>query len=807
MSINLTDEIEVKTKKGKLGAAKQIFLEGDTQTVENEIQDINSRHNDLNSKHESLSSTVSEHTNQIESNQNQITANKSTQDAKNASLDANMAKLNTRDDQITELVRDITATGGASVATTVTYDNTSSHLASATVQGAIDELQGKKVSFAGIATPTTNPGTPDGPVFYIANGKGTYTNFGGIDVTENEVVILYYDTVWHKKATGIASNDKLTELEGEVYGKDVTKEIPQVIVDGYFNTNPSIIQPTPSSPLDGTKCCVINVKEGDKFKIYGKGNSGALQLYALVDASYNVVYKPNTAIDSRENGLDVVITEGVSYLIVNLWNYNDTTDKVVKIETTTVSGITDRVDRLEKNVVEVIDSLDSQSTSDALSANQGFILDKAIAKLDVDVNGLTEKEFTTIELLDNKYFNTNDVFKNGSTTFISDPGDFADCKCVKINVVKGEVYNITGNGGTNAVGLYVLTDIEGNIISSLKKSDNDFYSLQIEQKGILYINLYTAKEGVKSVIRVCMVTQGGFKQYSDNNLLIANQYSDSNLLIAKQYTDEKVKKAFTGKTIVCFGDSITEGVGGGGYKYTDKLAELSGANVINVGIGGTQLRQRRAPSVSPSNIDEGYAGLDIINMIKAACSQNFEIVENSAEYVKNYYPVTDSNYDNNTAIIQRLKSIDWNNVDIVTIFAGTNDWNNGSTLGVSGTEDVNTTLGAINEIIKLVSMTYPHMRIYFFTPIVRYVNKVAADENWSDTKTNREGKTLADYVSSISSEVKLNHIPICDMYYGIGLNKYTLPVYSNDLTHPNKKGYELVGSMFYSFLQANCMFR
>lgn len=145
MSINLTDEIEVKTKKGKLGAAKQIFLEGDTQTVENEIQNINSRHNDLNSKHESLSSTVSEHTNQIESNQNQIIANKSTQDAKNASLDANMAKLNTRDDQITELVRGITATGGASVATTVAYDNTSSHLASATVQGAIDELQGSKI--------------------------------------------------------------------------------------------------------------------------------------------------------------------------------------------------------------------------------------------------------------------------------------------------------------------------------------------------------------------------------------------------------------------------------------------------------------------------------------------------------------------------------------------------------------------------------------------------------------------------------------------------------------------------------------
>ena len=77
MSINLTDEIEVKTKKGKLGAAKQIFLEGDTQTVEKEIQDINSRHNSLNTKHESLSRTV----------------------------------------------QGIAVTGGASTATNVTYDN------------------------------------------------------------------------------------------------------------------------------------------------------------------------------------------------------------------------------------------------------------------------------------------------------------------------------------------------------------------------------------------------------------------------------------------------------------------------------------------------------------------------------------------------------------------------------------------------------------------------------------------------------------------------------------------------------------
>ena len=75
---------------------------------------------------------------------------------------------------------------------------------------------GAGYQFAGVATTATNPGTPDAKVFYIANGKGTYTNFGGLEVTEDDVVVLYYDTEWHKVATGIASNEKLTELESEV---------------------------------------------------------------------------------------------------------------------------------------------------------------------------------------------------------------------------------------------------------------------------------------------------------------------------------------------------------------------------------------------------------------------------------------------------------------------------------------------------------------------------------------------------------------------------------------------------------------
>ena len=75
---------------------------------------------------------------------------------------------------------------------------------------------GTGYQFAGVATIATNPGTPDAKVFYIANGKGTYEKFGGLEVTEDDVVVLYYDTAWHKVSTGIASQAKLSELEGKV---------------------------------------------------------------------------------------------------------------------------------------------------------------------------------------------------------------------------------------------------------------------------------------------------------------------------------------------------------------------------------------------------------------------------------------------------------------------------------------------------------------------------------------------------------------------------------------------------------------
>ena len=75
---------------------------------------------------------------------------------------------------------------------------------------------GKNASFVGVATPSTNPGTPDGNVFYIASESGTYSNFGGI-VNNGECLILKKnEDSWVSVETGIITNKKLSNLLGLV---------------------------------------------------------------------------------------------------------------------------------------------------------------------------------------------------------------------------------------------------------------------------------------------------------------------------------------------------------------------------------------------------------------------------------------------------------------------------------------------------------------------------------------------------------------------------------------------------------------
>ena len=71
---------------------------------------------------------------------------------------------------------------------------------------------GSNATFAGIATPETNPGTPDQNTFYLASQPGIYSNFGGVELTDQVIIFINKEGNWKKLNSGIALNEIVAEI-------------------------------------------------------------------------------------------------------------------------------------------------------------------------------------------------------------------------------------------------------------------------------------------------------------------------------------------------------------------------------------------------------------------------------------------------------------------------------------------------------------------------------------------------------------------------------------------------------------------
>lgn len=71
---------------------------------------------------------------------------------------------------------------------------------------------GENISYRGIATPATNPGAPDGPVFYFAFEPGRYANMGGILVTDQPLILTWNNGSWTSSPMGFASIESVNEI-------------------------------------------------------------------------------------------------------------------------------------------------------------------------------------------------------------------------------------------------------------------------------------------------------------------------------------------------------------------------------------------------------------------------------------------------------------------------------------------------------------------------------------------------------------------------------------------------------------------
>ena len=149
-----------------------------------------------------------------------------------------------------------------------------------TLQSRLDE----GYIYKGIATPTTNPSTPTGKVFYIAMQAGTYTNIGGLTVSQGINILSYNGATW--------SQEQLIGIDDEP-----TAESNNLVKSGgVYGSTPSIDNTT---DIDFS----INDEEGNMILLMNNGHIKTQKF------------------DSEKNGQTEIGTSGNDFEISDEKNY------------------------------------------------------------------------------------------------------------------------------------------------------------------------------------------------------------------------------------------------------------------------------------------------------------------------------------------------------------------------------------------------------------------------------------------------------------------------------------------------------
>ena len=640
---------------------------------------------------------------------------------------------------------------------------------------------GANYQFAGVATPSTNPGTPDQNIFYIC-GPGTYANFGEQQVVQNGYIGFFkYNGTWTYESVQVgdanavkyveqiltlsqktqarqnidaASNTEFQQLNQEING--VSDYIPvelSLSVDQYRGvTSGGTKISVATTAREGTNCAVLECSPGDKFKIYGKG-SAALRLYVFADSSQNILLSNSGAIDTRANGLEIIAPDNTVNLYINFLDYDSSTDKLERY--TVDGGIISVLLELDNNALrksDVVDNLESDLADAPLSARQGNILNRKI----VGTNSYVPQ---TLSLLNDQYYPSVANYTMMSIT----PSARVGTKCCYISVLAGDKFRIYGKG-TKAIKLYAFTDTDYNILlgnDSAIDTRTDGLELTAPAGSAYFFINFLDYDSTTDELDKKIVSPG-----LEQNVERLEQE------IGELEQDIAEIRLYGGKKIIAFGDSITEFKwdGGDGKGWVDHAAEILGCEFVNVAIGGAHMNVRYIVELFDAShsyaVDDyvfykpadtmniykcinphsgvwnasdfedestnattiggiAYNPLFVWGMIQAFCDMN---TLNPAERFKNQVAAAEciytwkSTHDDNRAIVQRLMNTDPDDITAIVILHGANDYATYGYWGNSDSYDTTTLLGAINQSVKELNSVFKDKPIFYVTPPVRWFN-------------------------------------------------------------------------------------
>lgn len=689
----------------------------------------------------------------------------------------------------------------------------------------VNEL-GSGYQFIDIATPATDPGTPDENVWYIASQAGTYTNFGGIIVNENEVCALVWNGSWTKKVTGAATAAQVNQL-GQLMRIQVSfnEKDYAILTNGTF-TSDAYYKHTAIPVIQGEVYYLISTTNVTRYAFATSDDYSAGGQIPLVSGT-SVVQLPQL------NTLyKITIPSGCSYLLFNVGgNYGTSCYKEENIQ-----NIVDLINEKDASANVKIDFLlDNQLKTSGI--NIPFV-NKSYAKIPF------ERVIPSGTILNNGdysgqlyVYDTNNVQYIWTTAshYFTAPADLVSFQPTTNDAgritTESDIYKLNNAVEKNADDIQEIKETIGEYDVSIKGAQVDFNTGQLysmdyngyhwaepiplddgdtaiycEDQHIERYMFYSAKpvvgentgiylgyteglyggeiiEGAKYVVIVFI------NQYVPTTQPFRVYVNNPNRIAYKAYFSQKMG----GKKLVTIGDSLTAQCG-----WQFKLSRASGM---------------------VWSFPECYFGLGYVNLNDG--TYTLENKSSDPNYRRAYPSAVGGTGIKPTvadSIFMRSFDVKYYQPDIIFIYAGENDRvNTWVTPGNTGTtpdeivaneipyktnaiDDSICAIAAYKGMIENLMENCPGAIIYIvssmrvYCEIGKEVGGVIRFQDLEDVK-NWENTARFPRVEYMRAIAKYYNLPLIDLWSKSGINDYNASqwygatAYDATQVHPAKNGY------------------
>jgi len=166
--------------------------------------------------------------------------------------------------------------------------------------------------------------------------------------------------------------------------------------------------------------------------------------------------------------------------------------------------------------------------------------------------------------------------------------------------------------------------------------------------------------------------------------------------------------------------------------------------------------------------------------------------------------MTENGTEHFAATIDELQTIDFENVEILVIGHGINDYHGGVPIyNEEDPYDRYTFTGALRSTLEKLKAEYPHMRIVVVTPTYSWYPYHEGDNVTCEVYSL--GAVLEEYVDAQIQVAESLGVEVIDLYHDFyphetwsGWEKYTV-----DGVHPNEEGRNLIAEKIYEYLSIN----